>query len=459
VDVGNVVASSCSEIACGTTNENEVLGAFAVGENYPASILFRANASIGNGGTGNYTPSFSTNNYYGLLVITYTGSTTETTNNNYLLNGAYCNSLICLQYYNNYLLNNAGGSGISCSQNQKNSSYTSTFGVNMADEVAYVSCTDVSAGSYTAPTWHYEDGASYAIAAYGFSPSTTTSTTTTSVASTSISGGGDGGSVYGNVNITLANGTTEPAQDIRPGTVIMSYNKYANALYPSIVSSVFARHTSNKYTFNNRIAVDSWEVMLIDGTWTTASHAKLGETFFDPLNNSNVRINSINITDYNNTNHTVYDFIGSPFNNYIANGYLIDLVTSTSSVSGEDLAILANYTPEAIQSLKPGTVVMGYDLQTKQLVPTVITKTYVRTGTNEYIINNGELTIDNQEGLLINNSMGVGSDLKVGDYLYDPLTGQKITVKSLKIINGSFKLYEVLTTPTQNLLANGFVIT
>ncbi|MCL4363081.1 hypothetical protein M1439_01370, partial [Candidatus Marsarchaeota archaeon] len=80
-------------------------------------------------------------------------------------------------------------------------------------------------------------------------------------------------------------------------------------------------------------------------------------------------------------------------------------------------------------------------------------------GTNEYIINNGELTIDNQEGLLINNSMGVGSDLKVGDYLYDPLTGQKITVKSLKIINGSFKLYEVLTTPTQNLLANGFVIT
>ncbi len=199
--------------------------------------------------------------------------------------------------------------------------------------------------------------------------------------------------------------------------------------------------------------------MLINGTWMTASHAKLGETFFDPLNNSNVRINRINITYYNNTNHIVYDFIGSPFNNYIGNGYLIDEYTTSASVSGEDLAMLTNYNTEAIQNLKPGTVVMGYDLQTKQLVPTVITKTYVRTGTNEYIINNGELTIDNEEGLLINNSMGVGGDLKVGDYLYDPLTGQKIVVNSLKIINGSFNLYDVLTTPTQNLLANGFVIT
>ena len=420
-------------------------------------MLFRANASIGNGVVGNYTPTFTTSSAYGLVIVVYTGSTTETTTNNYLLNGSYYNGLEYLIYYNNYLLPDSGGSAIACSQNQYNSSYTSILGTNMADEVAYVTCSNVPSGTYTAPTWHYQNGASYSIAAYGFSASTTTSTTTTSAASTSTSG--DGGSVYGNVNITLANGTTEPARDVRPGTVIMSYNKYANALYPSIVSSVFARHTSNKYTFNNRIAVDSGEVMLIDGTWTTASHAKLGETFFDPLNNSNVRINSINITDYNNTNHTVYDFIGSPFNNYIANGYLIDLITSTTSVSGEDLAILANYTPEAIQSLKPGTVVMGYDLKTKQLVPTVITKTYVRTGTNEYIINNGELTIDNQEGLLINNSMSVGSDLKVGDYLYDPLTGQKIIVNSLKIINGSFKLYEVLTTPTQNLLANGFVIT
>ena len=427
------------------------MGAFGVGENYPASIIFRSNASIPNGGTGNYTPTFTTGSYYGLVVIAYTGSTTETTGNNYLLNGLYPDGLT---YYNNYLSPDLVGNSVPCSQSQKNSSYSSTFGVNMGDEVAYVSCPDVPAGSYTAPTWHYVDGASYAIAVYGFSPSTT-------IPPSPPPGGGgsDGGSVYGNVNITLANGTTEPAQDIRPGTVIMSYNQYANALYPSIVSSVFARHTSNKYTFNNRIAVDSGEVMLIDGTWTTASNAKLGETLFDPLNNSNVRINSINITDYNNTNNTVYDFIGSPFNNYIANGYLIDVVTSTSSVSGEDLALLANYTPEAIQSLKPGTVVMGYDLQTKQLVPTVITKTYVRTGTNEYIINNGELTIDNQEGLLINNSMGVGSDLHVGDYLYDPLTGQKMVVNSLKIINGSFKLYEVLTTPTQNLLANGFVIT
>ena len=289
--------------------------------------------------------------------------------------------------------------------------------------------------------------------------STVTTNAATNAAS-STTGCSSGTSVYGSANITLANGTTITANRISAGTMILSYNLVTHMLQPSLVSGVYKLTANNTYTFNNKLKVDGNEIMLINGVWARAYTAKVGDYLFDPLTNERVTITDINVT---NTGGNVYDLIGSPVNNYIANGFLIDKDTTSGSdscisVTGDSMITLANGATETVSSVRLGTLVLGYNLLTKMLEPTVVMSTDFHNTTTEYIIN-GNLKVDAEEQLIVNGTDVHASNLKIGDHLFNPLTNQNVVVSSIKIINGNFTLYDINTAPVDDYIVNSYLIT
>lgn len=293
-------------------------------------------------------------------------------------------------------------------------------------------------------------------AATNAATSTTNSGTSTASKTTNSASSDGGSSVYGNASIMLANGTTVLASQVRAGTVVLGYNLLTGKLEPTVISSVIKRGSNNVYVFNGELHVDANEVMFIDGRWAQASTARVGDTLFDPLTGRSVTINSISIYPINDG--VVYDFVGSPVNNYIADGYLIDAFTTTGSVSGGGQALLANGQTEAISSLTPGTVLMGYDPSTGSLVPDVLIGMYPRHVTQIIVINDGQLVVDGGQDMYVNGTLQYASSLKVGDELYSPVSGANIKVTNLIYLNGSFTLYDTFTTPTSFIIVNGYVI-
>ncbi len=240
----------------------------------------------------------------------------------------------------------------------------------------------------------------------------------------------------------------------------MSYNLQTHRLAPSVVTHVYEFNASNKYVFNNVLAVDGGEVIYINGGWTVASAAKIGDILYNPITGRNITITSINATQYPQYElKKVYDFSASPINDYIAGGALAYLDSTTVSVSGESIATLANGNPVLVSQLSPGTVVAGYDPQTNRVVPTVIAAVLQVHSNNEYIINNGTIVVDSQEGLYVNGALELAKYLKVGDRLYDPITGQSVAVSNIDIKSGNFTLYDVIASPTTYIIVNGYAVT
>ncbi len=257
----------------------------------------------------------------------------------------------------------------------------------------------------------------------------------------------------------MANGTVIKAYQVQAGDEVMSYNLVAHKLQPSTVSYVKTFYASNKYTFNGNLQVDGLEIMYINGKWQRAYAAKVGDTLFDPLNGSNVTIRSIHVND---TGGIVYDFIGSPVNNYIANGFLIDKDSTSepgcpSSVAGSSLITLANMDIVPVSSLKNGTVVLGYNVKTGTPVPTVVVGIKHRYANSVYVIN-GQLITDGRASITANGKQMLISDLKVGDMLTGPL-GRQIPVSSIHIVNNTnVSIYDINTAPTDAYVIDGYVV-
>ncbi len=225
----------------------------------------------------------------------------------------------------------------------------------------------------------------------------------------------------------------------------------------SIATEVLSKQTYNRYLFNNQLSVDAYEIMWVNGRWERAYMAKVGDMLFDPLTGRNVTITSISVTNYT-TPHTVYDIFGSPVNNFIADGFLIDLKkTKSGSISGTAQVMLWNGKTMLAQDLKPGDVVLGYNTHTDALEPTVVISTFQLIAHDEYIINNGSLIVDSGEPLFINGSWNVTKTLKVGDMLFDPLANRSVRINSITIINGTFPVYEQFSSPLDDIIANGFL--
>ncbi len=303
---------------------------------------------------------------------------------------------------------------------------------------------------------------------YASSPDTTivgsSGYTTTIVPGTytTTTGCPDPSSVYGDANITLANGTNVRADQIKAGAVILSYNLATHALQPSFVSGVYELVSNNTYIFNNKLKVDSNEIMLINGIWARAYTAKVGDSLFDPLLGKSVAITNITVL---NTGGNVYDLIGSPINNYIANGFLIDKDTTYSiftggcmSVTGNAIITRADGTTTNVSNVTNGMMVLGYNFITKKLEPTMVIALLSHTSANEYIINNN-LKVDAGEVLIVNGNDLQARNLKLGENLFDPLTNKNVTVSSIKVLNGTFTMYDINTAPVDDYIVNGYVIT
>ncbi|MEM4098378.1 MAG: Hint domain-containing protein, partial [Candidatus Micrarchaeaceae archaeon] len=270
-------------------------------------------------------------------------------------------------------------------------------------------------------------------------------------------------SVYGNANIELANGTTELASEIKPGTVILSYNMYSHTLEPSVITAVYSRVATNKYIFNNNLSVDGTEIMFINGQWVRAYTARVGDVYYDPLLGKNITINSIQIFNNASGIGKVYDFVGSPVNDYLANGFIIDLDTTSSctqylSFSGTSSITMFNGTTIEADKLSPGMVLLSYNTQTGELVPSVVLSVTPHTVNQEYVIN-GNLTVDANEPLYVNGQLIRASKIKIGDMLFSPLTNKQVPVESITIVSMTETVYDVNAAPVDNLIVDGYLAT
>ncbi|GEM_PF-1760579 len=153
------------------------------------------------------------------------------------------------------------------------------------------------------------------------------------------SSGGGGGCVLNGTEITLANRTTIPVQDLRPGMKVMSYDTSVGSLIQSTVSKVTETNVSNILELNHQIYISGMGdqpvfVKLANGStkWLILGKVDYGMSLFDPLNNTWIPVTSITL---HNGHFIVYDVITarqlttgghtSVFNDYIANGVLLDL--------------------------------------------------------------------------------------------------------------------------------------
>ena len=320
------------------------------------------------------------------------------------------------------------------------------------DESYTASLSSGTVGTWDAVTTFPETiYSNYVFAVTASTTASTTFTTTSILPSCSI---------YGSSRVLLANGTYIAASQLKPGMAIMSYNPASNITQPSIISDILKGHALNRYIFNNNLTVDSQETMLINGRWMLAGNSKVGDMVYDPLTKHNVPITSINIS-YNGG--TVYDIYDQPINNFITyGGYVVDLVTSSTksgcSVVGYDAIELANGSYVPASEIKVGQSLMSYNLKNKSAAPTVVTGIKSFNVTQTYIINNN-LTIDASETLLVNGNFTTAANLKIGDYLFSPLSGKNVKVTSLNIVNSTSRVYDINTAPIDAYIANGYMIT
>lgn len=262
-------------------------------------------------------------------------------------------------------------------------------------------------------------------------------TITTSIASSGGGGGSDGGggSVYGYARILLPNKATVNASSVKPGDTLASYNFLTGKVSPSTVVYVTKTKVNDKYVINGNLSIDADEVILLNGTWQRAFMAKVGDTLFNPLSNSSIAIKSINITKEDNA--TVYDFYMSPNNNFIANGYLIDVKISAQAYPGSPLVRLVNGTEASVATLKPGEGIQGYN-GSKYIVESA--NPYIAD--SEYVIN-GDMYLYPGQTVITSNSTELVQDVKIGQSIFNPGSGQMSIVSKINIIKGVFLAYNL----------------
>lgn len=153
----------------------------------------------------------------------------------------------------------------------------------------------------------------------------------------STSGGG-GGCVVNGTEITLANGSTIPVQDLKPGMKTLSYDTSTSTYLDTTVSKVTPTNVSSYIEINHKIGISGLSdqpvyVKLSNGTkeWITLGLVNYSMQIFNAIGNTWNPIKSINLI---NKDVKVYDVVtaqqflnqgqNTVVNDYIANGFLLD---------------------------------------------------------------------------------------------------------------------------------------
>ena len=120
--------------------------------------------------------------------------------------------------------------------------------------------------------------------------------------------------------ILLANNTYDRAANITDGMFVMTYNITTGTLQKGEVTSVLSVNESSLYTINGNLVVSGDQPILTSNGWVNASSLHKGELVFDPITGSFVDIYSLH---HSQETETMYDFIISDNDNYIAYTYLL----------------------------------------------------------------------------------------------------------------------------------------
>jgi len=128
----------------------------------------------------------------------------------------------------------------------------------------------------------------------------------------------------------MANGTTEPIAQIKPGDIVLSYNPETNTFYPNVVVVTAHYAVSSIYIINGEIVTDAKEIFFVSRNghreWIAAENLRVGDKLIDPTTNGEMVISSIRVENLTEP-VIMYDLLGAQGNNFIANGVLADVTT------------------------------------------------------------------------------------------------------------------------------------
>lgn len=145
-------------------------------------------------------------------------------------------------------------------------------------------------------------------------------------------GGGGGGCVLAGTSIMMADRTTTPVQDLKPGDKVLSWDVSHNRPVVTTVTSVYPTYVASLIDVNNGLlyasgANDQPVYAQLPGQspgWVLVGDLTVGSALFDPLSHAWIPVTSL--TTVNGSYQATYDVATEPaqFNNYIANGLLLD---------------------------------------------------------------------------------------------------------------------------------------
>ncbi len=132
-------------------------------------------------------------------------------------------------------------------------------------------------------------------------------------------------------------------------------------------------------------------------------------------------------------------------------------------LSGTPIALAGGGT-KAVNKLRVGDAVLGYDTTTGAWVPETVTQDSFSFVNRALSIDNGLLvTTLTDQPLYVQNGTWTGwvhdpQNLSLGEQLFVPSTGAWVRVASLQVLTGNFKVYDLRVTAPNNYVANGVLV-
>ena len=153
---------------------------------------------------------------------------------------------------------------------------------------------------------------------------------------------------------------------------------------------------------------------------------------------------------------------------YVSDSYATTSFTvQVKSLGGGGGCVLAGTliaTPNGakrVETLTAGDAVLGYNVTTGSWVRETVTSNSASTVSQVLSIDNGLLvTTLTEQPLYVRNGTWVGwvhdpQNLTVGEQVFLPWTGSWITITSLKVLHGTFTVYDLRVTAPSDFVANG----
>lgn len=133
---------------------------------------------------------------------------------------------------------------------------------------------------------------------------------------------------------------------------------------------------------------------------------------------------------------------------------------SGGCVLGSDLVQLYNGAAIPVSSLKQGEYIMGYNTTSGKEVPERVSYITVTNSSTIEMINGNVGVTPTDQPVYISNGTYTGwinnpDAIKVGWSMYSPSTGTWTKVNSIEYLPGSYKVYNIYSTGSNNFIING----